>query len=75
MVPEEERAHGTISAKTYLLFFKEGVKHHFVTVALLLFFLSAEVCMYPDTCCLNFNYNFLYLQGCIVCADWWLANW
>ena len=45
VVPEEERAHGTISAKTYLKFFKEGVKSHFVTVAVLVFFLSVEVCI------------------------------
>ena len=47
MVPEEleERAHGTISAKTYLIFFKEGVKSHFVTITLLLFFLLVDVCV------------------------------
>ena len=45
VIPEEERAHGTISAKTYLKFFKEGVKSHFITVAVLVFFLSTEVCM------------------------------
>lgn len=45
VVPEEERAHGTISAKTYLKFFKEGVKSHFVTAAVIFFFLSVEVCI------------------------------
>ena len=45
MVPEEERAHGTISGKTYFKYFKEGVKSHFVTVALLVFFLLVEVCV------------------------------
>ena len=43
MVPEEERAHGTISAKTYLLFFKEGVKSHIVTIALLIFIVLVDV--------------------------------
>ena len=43
MIQEEERAHGTISAKTYLIFFKEGVKSHFATFLLILFFLLVEV--------------------------------
>ena len=41
MVPEEERAHGTISAKTY--FYKEGVKSHIVTIALLIFIVLVDV--------------------------------
>lgn len=42
-MPEEERAHGNISNKTYFLFSKEGVKSHFATAILLLFYLSVEV--------------------------------
>ena len=45
VLPEEERAHGTISGKTYFMFFKESVKSHFVTVVLLVFFLIVEVCV------------------------------
>ena len=45
MVPEEERAHGTISAKTYFMFFKEGVKSNFLTIILLLFFVLVDVCV------------------------------
>ena len=43
MIQEEERAHGTISAKTYLMFFKEGVKNHFATALIIVFFLLVEV--------------------------------
>ena len=43
MVPEEERAHGTISSKTYFKFTKEGVKSYFATIILLVFYLSVEV--------------------------------
>ena len=45
-MPEEERAHGTISAKTYFMFFKEGVKSHFITILLIVFFIFVEVRMY-----------------------------
>ena len=44
-MPEEERAHGTISAKTYFLFAKEGAKSYFATAIFLVFYLSVEVCI------------------------------
>ena len=46
MAPEEERAHGTISGKTYFKFTKEGVKSYFGTVILLVFYISVEVCVH-----------------------------
>ena len=42
-MPEEERAHGTISNKTYLLFAKEGGGSHLITIALIVLLLAVEV--------------------------------
>ena len=43
MMPEEERAHGTISNKTYLLFAKEGSGSNLITIALIVLLLVVEV--------------------------------
>jgi len=43
VVPEEERAHGNISNKTYLLFAKEGLGSHLITMALVVLLLAVEV--------------------------------
>ncbi|XP_065902754.1 ATP-binding cassette sub-family C member 4-like isoform X2 [Dysidea avara] len=42
VMPEEERAHGTISNKTYLLFAKEGGGSHLITIALIVLLLAVE---------------------------------
>jgi len=42
VVPEEERAHGTISNKTYYLYLREGVSDLFI-IFFLFIFLLAEV--------------------------------
>jgi len=68
MVPEEERAHGTISRKTYLLFLKEGLKSHFMTVVFLAFFLLVEVCTQSQ----GINKN-LHLYSTGLCNLWRLV--
>ena len=42
IVPEEERAHGTISNKTYYLYLREGVTDLFI-ILFIIIFLIAEV--------------------------------
>ena len=41
-MPEEERAHGTISNKTYFLFAKEGSGSHLITITLIVLLLAVE---------------------------------
>ena len=43
MMPEEERAHGTISSKTYFLFVKEGVGSYVITLFFIVLLLVVEV--------------------------------
>ena len=61
MVPEEERAHGTISAKIYFMFFKEGVKSHFITIILIVFFIFVEVRMYIRMYIYIYIYIYIYV--------------
>jgi len=42
-MPEEERAHGTISNKTYFLFAKEGSGSNLITIALIVLLLAVQV--------------------------------
>jgi len=42
-VSEEERAHGTISYKTYLVYLREGVGSLFVLLLFILIFITADV--------------------------------
>ena len=42
-MPDEERAHGTISMKTYYQYFKAGGGHVFTAVVLLVFIITEVV--------------------------------
>ena len=55
VVPEEERAHGTISNKTYLRYVQEG-GNTMLTILLVFVFIIAEVIM------LLHNYHFCKIQ-------------
>jgi len=75
VIQEEERAHGTISAKTYLLFFKEGVKSYFATALIILFFLLVEVgTRYKCIFTLLILHNYIHRAALSVQIGGWLTG-
>ena len=67
--PEEERAHGTVSFRTYYEYFKTGGGYVFTLFVFGLLAL-AEVC--TRMCAL---YKYYVEQVNNFFADWWIADW
>jgi len=58
MIPEEERAHGTISNKMNFLFAKEGSRSHFITIAFIVLLLVVEV----STTTFSYSFNVVFIR-------------
>ena len=69
VVPEEERAHGTISNRTYFKYIQEG-GNTLITIIFILMFILAEVSKIYIMHVATLLAQNLLLQCSIVAADW-----
>ena len=71
VVPEEERAHGTISNKTYYIYLRQGASALVILLFVILFFFTEVSIQHLADIIINVS----SMQINIVVADWWLSNW